>query len=278
MVLKILKDNDNINALINIEERSCNFMNNNPIGVFDSGIGGLTVLKKIIEILPNEKYIYYADTDNVPYGTKPKEEVKEYINNAVKFLISKNVKALVIACNTATSIAVKDLRCMYNVPIIGIEPAAKPAVENRGSKRVLIMATPTTIKEEKLKYLLHQLEAEESVDLIAMPKLVEFAENGDFKSEKVKEYIQEQLKEYNLEDYSELVLGCTHFPFFKEILSEIFPKDTQIIDGSLGVANRLRSVLEEKELLGDNKLEIEYYYSGRLAENKEELNELLSSI
>ena len=250
-------------------------MNNNPIGVFDSGIGGLTVLKKIIEILPNEKYIYYADTDNVPYGTKPKEEVKEYINKAVEFLISKNVKAIVIACNTATSIAVKELREKYTFPIIGIEPAAKPAVENRGNKKVLIMATPTTIKEEKLKYLLESLNAEENVDLIAMPKLVEFAENKDFESDNVKEYIQEQLKEYNLEDYSELVLGCTHFPFFKDILSKIFPKDTQIIDGSTGVANRLKNILQENNLLGNNQLEIEYYYSGKLAENEEELNKLL---
>ena len=251
-------------------------MNNNPIGVFDSGIGGLTVLKKIIEILPNEKYIYYADTDNVPYGTKPKEEVKEYIYNAVKFLISKNVKAIVVACNTATSIAVKELREKYIIPIIGIEPAVKPAVENRGDKKVLIMATPTTIKEEKLKNLLESLNAEQYVDLIAMPKLVEFAENKEFESDKVKEYIEEQLQEYNLGYYSELVLGCTHFPFFKEILLEIFPQDTQIIDGSHGVAKRLKNVLEENELLGNNKLEIEYYYSGRLAENKEELNELLN--
>jgi len=251
-------------------------MNNNPIGVFDSGIGGLTVLKEIIEILPNEKYIYYADTDNVPYGTKPKEEVKKYINEAVEFLISRNVKAIVIACNTATSIAVKELREKYTIPIIGIEPAVKPAVENRGNKKVLIMATPTTIKEEKLKYLLENLNAKEYVDLIAMPKLVEFAENKDFESEDAKEYIQEQLKKYNLEDYSELVLGCTHFPFFKEILLKIFPEGTQIIDGSKGVANRLKNVLEENDLLGNNKLEIEYYYSGRLAENKEELNELLN--
>lgn len=250
-------------------------MNNNPIGVFDSGIGGLTVLRKIIETLPNEKYIYYADTDNVPYGTKPKEEVKKYINNAVEFLISKNVKAIVVACNTATSIAMKELREKYTFPIIGIEPAAKPAVENRGNKKVLIMATPTTIKEEKLKYLLERLNAEEYVDLIAMPKLVEFAENKEFESENVKKYIEERLQEYNLDDYSELVLGCTHFPFFKEILSKIFPKDTQIIDGSTGVANRLKSILEENNLLGNNQLEIEYYYSGRLAENKEELNELM---
>lgn len=250
-------------------------MNNEPIGIFDSGIGGLTVLKQIIEILPNEKYIYYADTDNVPYGTKPKEEVKKYIKEAVDFLIHKKVKAIVIACNTATSIAVKDLREELAIPIIGIEPAAKPAVENRGNKKVLIMATPTTIKEEKLKCLLKKLNAEENVELIAMPKLVEFAENREFESEEVKQYIKEQLKQYRLDDYSELVLGCTHFPFFRKVLSDIFPKETQIIDGSIGVANRLKNVLEEQELIGDNKLEIEYYYSGKLVQNAKELNELL---
>ena len=250
-------------------------MNNNPIGVFDSGIGGLTVLKKIIEKLPNENYIYYADTDNVPYGTKPKEEVKKYINDAVDFLISKKVKAIVIACNTATAIAVEELRKKYDIPIIGIEPAAKPAVENRREKRVLIMATPTTIREEKLSNLLKDLNAIEYVDLIAMPKLVEFAENKDFESGKVKEYIQEQLKSYNLNDYSNLVLGCTHFPYFKKVLSEMFSKDIQLIDGSQGVANRLKYVLEENNLQGNNELSIEYYYSGKAVENKEELDELL---
>ena len=251
-------------------------MNNNPIGVFDSGIGGLTVLKKIIEILPNEKYIYYADTDNVPYGTKPKEEVKKYIEEAVNFLLSKKVKAIVVACNTATSIAIKDLREKYTIPIIGIEPAAKPAVENRGEKRVLIMATPTTIKEEKLKFLLEKLDATEYVDLVAMPKLVEFAEKEDFNSSEVTKYIKEQLIEYNLEEYSELVLGCTHFPLFKKVLAEIFPIDIQIIDGSQGVANRLKNILIQQEQLGNNKLEIEYYYSGRVVENKEKLERILN--
>ena len=253
-------------------------MNNQPIGVFDSGIGGLTVLKKIITILPNESYLYYADTQNVPYGTKPKEEVKKYVKEAVDFLVSKHVKAIVVACNTATSIAIQDLRSNYTLPIIGIEPAAKPAVENRGSKKVLIMATPTTIREEKLKDLLEQLSAQESVDLIAMPKLVEFAEKREFESNAVKEYIKKELESYNLEDYSELVLGCTHFPFFKKTLSAIFPKDTQIIDGSLGVANRLKNVLEEQNLLGNRKLEIEYYYSGNKVNNQEELNELLKNM
>lgn len=242
-------------------------MDNRPIGIFDSGIGGLTVLKKIIEILPNEEYIYYADVDNVPYGVKPIEEVKIYIDKAVKFLISKDVKAIVIACNTATSIAANDLREKYNIPIIGIEPAIKPAIEHRKNKKVLVMATPATIKGEKLKQLLIKLEAQEYVDLIAMPKLVEFAERGDFNSKDVKKYINEQLKHFNLKEYSVLVLGCTHFPLFKDVLSNVFFNDIEIIDGSMGVAKRVKDVLNKKEKLANNQLKIEYYYSGRKIEN-----------
>lgn len=250
-------------------------MNNKPIGVFDSGIGGLTVLKEIIKILPNEEYIYYADTDNVPYGIKPKEEVKEYINKAVNFLIDKDVKAIVIACNTATSIAINDLRKKYSLPIIGIEPAAKPAIENRGQKKVLIMATPTTIREEKLHNLLKNFNAEKFVDLIAMPKLVEYAETGKFNSKEVKDYLNMQLEKFNLQDYSEIVLGCTHFPFFKEEIREMVPQSISIIDGSKGVANRLKNILQENNLLGNNNLKIEYYYSGRKAENWTKLDNLL---
>ncbi len=240
-------------------------MNNKPIGVFDSGIGGLTVLKKIIEVLPNEKYIYYADTDNVPYGIKPKEEVKKYIKNAIEFFISKEVKAIVIACNTATSIAINDLRKEYTIPIIGIEPAVKPGIENREGKKVLVMATPITIQEEKLQNLVKNLNATEEVDLISMPKLVEFAEKTEFESNEVEEYIERQLGTYNLNDYSTLVLGCTHFPLFKNEFSKIFPNKIQMIDGGLGVANRLKDVLEKTELSGNNELEINYYNSGKLA-------------
>ena len=250
-------------------------MNNKPIGVFDSGIGGLTVLKEIIKILPNEEFIYYADTDNVPYGIKPKEEVKEYINQAVKFLIDKDVKAIVIACNTATSIAINDLRKKYSLPIIGIEPAAKPAIENRGQKKVLIMATPTTIREEKLHNLLKKFSAEEFVDLIAMPKLVEYAESGEFNSKEIEDYLKKQLQEFNLNDYSEIVLGCTHFPFFKEEIKKVVPQSISIIDGSKGVANRLKDILQKNDLLGNNNLKIEYYYSGRKVEDCEKLEKIL---
>ena len=119
-------------------------------------------------------------------------------------------------------------------------------IENRENKKVLIMATPITIKEEKLNNLLEKLNAKEYVDLIGMPRLVEFAENNEFETIQVREYIEEKLKEYNISDYSQLVLGCTHFPFFKNQLLEIFPKEIKIIDGSVGVANRLKNLLEEQ--------------------------------
>lgn len=253
-------------------------MNNKPIGVFDSGIGGLTVLKKIIKVLPNEKYIYYADTDNVPYGTKPKEDVKKYVKEAVEFLIKNNVKVIVIACNTATSIAIKDLRNEYSLPIIGIEPAVKPAIENRCNKKVLVMATPITIREEKLHNLVNELNAESNVDLIAMPKLVEFAEAGEFDSNKVTEYLISQLKDFDLEKYSELVLGCTHFPFFKEEIRNVIPDSVNIIDGSQGVANRLKDVLTTEKLLGNNELKIEYYCSGKKSKNVDLFKKLLQRI
>lgn len=243
-------------------------MENNPIGIFDSGIGGLTVLKKIIEVLPNEQYLYYADVDNVPYGIKPKNDVKKYVKKAIEFFISKKVKAIVIACNTATSVAIADLREKYSIPIIGIEPAVKPAIEKRNNKKVLIMATPITIKEEKLQNLIKNLNATEFVDSIDMPELVRFAEKMEFESDEVNEYIKKRLSIYNLEDYSILVLGCTHFPLFKKVLSQIFPSKIQIIDGSIGVANRLKDILEKSNALGNNKLSINYYHSGRLADEK----------
>lgn len=246
-------------------------MNNNPIGVFDSGIGGLTVLKQIIKILPNEKYIYYADVDNVPYGLKSNEQILEYVKKAVDFLISKKAKAIVIACNTATSVAINKLREDYAIPIIGIEPAIKPAVENRKNKKVLLMATPVTVKGEKVKALIQKLNAENIVELMAMPELVTFAEESKFETDEVREYILKKIKKINLDEYSYLVLGCTHFPYFKPILKTIFPDNICIIDGSIGVASRLRETLENNELLGNNKLKIEYYYSGRLVKEKPEI-------
>lgn len=243
------------------------------IGFFDSGIGGVTVLYEALKALPNEDYIYYADTLNVPYGTKPKEVVKQFILGAAEFMINEGAEILVIACNTATSVAIEELRRTYNIPILGMEPAVKPAVEKSFSnnKRVLVTATPLTIKEEKLKNLITKLNNESNVDLLGLPGLVEFAENLCFEEKPVKEYLLSELKQFDLDKYGTIVLGCTHFPYFKDIFKLIVPRDIDIIDGSIGTVNNLKRKLEGMESSSAGSGKITYYNSGSLVKDPKDL-------
>lgn len=221
------------------------------IGFFDSGIGGLSVLREALKILPNENYIYYADTRHVPYGVKPKEEVKQYVFQAVAFMAAQGIKGLVIACNTATSIAVKELREMYQFPIVGMEPAVKPAVERNGGedKRVLVLATPLTLREEKFQNLVDQVDCGHIVDFLPLPELVMFAEQLEFSQEVVGSYLTSSLAKYNLKNYGTIVLGCTHFPFFKSVFQKVLPPHIDLIDGNVGTVKHLKNVLEEAGVL-----------------------------
>lgn len=243
------------------------------IGFFDSGVGGITVLYDTLKMLPNENYIYYADTSNVPYGPKPKDEVKKYIFNAIEFIIEQGVKAIVIACNTATSVAIEELRAKYSIPIIGMEPAVKPAVErNRNTnKRVLVTATALTLKEEKLQNLITKLDNDHIVDLLPLPGLVQFAERFEFNEEIVLPYLEEQLLKYDLNNYETIVLGCTHFSFYKDIFRKILPADTDIIDGNIGTVKHLKRILEKMDAINEGDGNIIFYNSGRKVENKEKL-------
>ena len=231
------------------------------IGMFDSGMGGLSLLHKAIKYLPGEDYVFYADIKNVPYGSKTPEQIKAFSSAAAEFMIEKGCKAMVVACNTATSVAIEHLRNKFDFPILGIEPAVKPAVTHEGHKRVLVMATPVTVREAKLHMLISRLDATEDVDLLAMPDLVTFAECENFGAE-VEEYIKKQLGDTDLSQYSSLVLGCTHFNNFKDTFAKIFPKDTAIIDGSRATIRHLDSILTEKGMRGGGSGEIEYYTSG----------------
>lgn len=234
------------------------------IGVFDSGVGGITVLHEALKQLPQENFIYYADTDHVPYGTKTKEEVKQLVLEAVDFMAQEGIKALVVACNTATSIAIKDLREKYRFPILGMEPAVKPAVEKNGSKRVLVLATPLTLQEEKYRNLVSSLDHAHIVDGVAMPELVGYAEKFIFDQTIIVPYLRQKLSALDLKQYGTVVLGCTHFPYFKESLQSIFPQGTAIIDGSVGTVNYLKKKLAEKDLLAqDGQKEVVFYSSGR---------------
>lgn len=213
------------------------------IGFFDSGIGGITVLYDSIRLLKNIDYLYYADTDNVPYGIKDKEIVKGYIFKAVDFMVNEGVDGLVIACNTATSIAIRELRSRYQLPIIGMEPAVKPAVEHYGDKRVLVLATPLTLKEDKYEDLVSKVDEANIVDSLPLPELVKYAEGFKFDGEEIKRYLLDKLSRYELSDYGTIVLGCTHFLYFRKLLQEILPVHINLIDGNIGTIRHLGNIL-----------------------------------
>lgn len=241
------------------------------IGFLDSGIGGLSVLREALTLLPNEDYIYYADTENAPYGLKTKDEVKSLTMDAVQFLVEKGIKALVIACNTATSAAVEDLRNKYSFPIIGMEPAVKPAVEKEHAtgKRVLVLATPLTLKESKFQNLVSRVDADHIVDMLPTPRLVEFAEKFIFEGAQVENYLKEVMPWSSISNYSTVVLGCTHFPLFRQTLIKLLPNYIDIIDGNRGTVKYLAENLKTSHLLNPDsyKGSISFYRSGVLVED-----------
>jgi glutamate racemase len=218
------------------------------IGFFDSGIGGLTVLGHALKILPFADYIYYADIEHLPYGEKTKSEVKQYVQNGMDYMDKIKVDAVVIACNTATSAAAGKLRKNYSFPIIGMEPAVKPAVAycKETGKKVLVLATSLTLREEKFNQLIHRLDATEIVDTMALGGLVEFAEQFKFDTSDVYQYLQKKFAPLAIPDYGAVVLGCTHFPLFSKVLQQSFTEEAVFFDGSVGTINHLADILKQK--------------------------------
>ncbi|WP_105618171.1 glutamate racemase [Vallitalea okinawensis] len=245
------------------------------IGIFDSGIGGITVLKQAIEKLPMADFIYYADTLNVPYGTKSSEQVKGYVDDVVSFLMARDIEALVIACNTATSIAVRDLRNKYNIPIIGMEPAIKPAIREGNTKKVLVLATELTLKQAKFKELVSSMGANERITGIPAPRLVEFAEKGQIHTSEVLGYLEEIFKNINFNEYEYMVLGCTHFIYFKQAIRKIVPEHMKIIDGNQGTTKHLFNLVKDKYTDIENKGSVKFFYDGILDEKGDVLRRYL---
>jgi glutamate racemase len=206
------------------------------IGFFDSGVGGLTVLKEALSQLPNELYIYYGDTKNSPYGEKSAEEIIECSKKAVSFLCEQGAEIIVVACNTASSAAGQILRESFRIPIICMEPAIKLAFKEE-HKKILVLATNLTLHLDKYLVLKEKLNI--GIDEIAAPKLVEFAERFEFETGEVARYLEEILSGYDLNNYSHIVLGCTHFSFFKKALQALLPSFIKVIDGNRGTINQL---------------------------------------
>ena len=220
----------------------------NPIGVFDSGAGGISVLKELVRLMPNENYIYYGDSLNAPYGIKPTREVRQLtLENAAR-LIDLGAKEIVIACNTATSAAISDLRQIYPaIPIIGLEPAIKPAaLECRGG-RVLVMATELTLREKKFLSLLDKYKDIAQIISLPCPELVEFAEGDITCGRELDDYLQGLLAPYK-DNVKGIVLGCTHFPLLKDAIQRA-AGDIKLYDGGIGAAREALHQLQEADLV-----------------------------
>ncbi len=234
------------------------------IAFFDSGMGGLTVLKEAQNLLPNEHFIYFADTDHVPYGTKTKEEIIHLVQHAAQFLTQFSLKALVVACNTATSVAIKELRATYDFPIIGMEPAIKPAVQQNTSLKTMVSATELTLKEDKLHRLVQDLDAGAKVDFLSLQELVAFAEEFRFYHTEVWNYLEQTLKQVDWSQYDSLVLGCTHFIYFRKQLRYLLPHHVKLIDGNLGTIRHLKNQIHLEK--SPHQTPIQYFQSGRKKE------------
>ncbi|WP_051569206.1 glutamate racemase [Alkaliphilus transvaalensis] len=221
-----------------------------PIGVFDSGVGGISVLADLIHLLPSENYIYYGDSGNAPYGIKEADEVRGRSLEIADFLIKQGIKALVVACNTATSVAVNELRQKLEIPVIGMEPALKPAVEGTKGGTIAVMATPMTLKEKKFDCLIRQFEGREILKL-PCPGLVEIIETKGTSSQELEDYLRELFSSIDLEKIEAIVLGCTHYVFIKEALTRIVGEEINLIDGNLGTARHLSRVLQETNLVNN---------------------------
>ena len=220
---------------------------NAPIGMFDSGVGGISVLREAVRRLPNERFVFYGDTKNAPYGTKSREQVLFLSRQVVKILLDKGCKAIVIACNTATSAAAATLRAEYaDVPIIAMEPAIKPASLLRKDGVVLSLATPGTIAGEKYAHLMARFG--EGVVSLPCPGLMEFAERGELTGDRLNRFLSDLLAPYRGEKVEAVVLGCTHYVFLKRAIGAFFP-GAPLIDGNEGTVRQLIRRLDENGLL-----------------------------
>lgn len=227
-----------------MDKREC------PIGVFDSGLGGISVLKELVALMPQENFIFYGDSKHAPYGTKTLEEVQMLTCADAEYLIAQGVKALVVACNTATSAAIQILREKYeDMPVIGIEPALKPAVLAKKNPRVLVMATPMTLREEKFRQLMERYETHAEILPLPCPGLVEFVERGELDSPELESFLRELFAEYLVHPVDCVVLGCTHYPFVREMIRKVLGAEALVFDGGAGTARETQRRLAEGGLL-----------------------------
>ena len=219
--------------------------NINPIGLFDSGIGGTSIWKEIHNLLPNEDTIYLGDSKNAPYGEKSKEEIISLSCKNTEFLLNQNCKIIVVACNTATTNAIKELRTKYTIPFIGIEPAIKPAALHSQTQKIGILATKGTLNSDLFYKSVEQFKNIQIIEQIGFG-LVELIENGKINSIEIKELLNQYLTPMIESNIDYLVLGCSHYPYLIPQIKKILPDNIKIIDSGEAVAKQTKTILLEK--------------------------------
>lgn len=248
--------------------------NNKKIGVFDSGIGGVTVLQEIIRILPNENYMYYSDSKNNPYGDKTDDEIKQLCDSIVQYLIKKECKIIVIACNTASAKTVQYLRRKYpQIPFIAIEPAYKMVHDYAYDKPTLVMATKGTINSEKFNLLLKKYNNHKTYVLPCVG-LADKIEKGN--KEEIRKYLNENIGIYKGK-VENVVLGCTHYPLIQKEIQQILGQ-VQFFNGAPNLAKHLKNVLKEKNLLNHGKGSVKFEDSQHIKQKEERFFEILKEI
>jgi len=239
--------------------------NSSPIGVFDSGVGGVSVMREISSLLPSENIIYFADSANVPYGNKSPEFIAKRCHEISHFLISKSCKIIVIACNTATASAIKSLRTAFpDTPFVGMEPAVKPATTASRVKKIGVLATVGTLKSALFAALLDKFAAGTEVIAQPAPGLVECVENGELNTDATKKLVKSFVEPLLKKEVDVIVLGCTHYPFLKSVIAEIAGPHVKLVDTGEAVARQVTRILSKSRLLADKNEtpQFEFFTSG----------------
>ena len=253
--------------------------NTHPIGLFDSGIGGTSIWKEVHALLPNENTIYLADSKNAPYGFKTKDEIIELSYKNTEFLLENNCKIIIVACNTATTNAIKELRTKYDIPFIGIEPAIKPAAIHSKTQCIGILATKGTLNSDLFHKSVAKHPEVEIIEQIGYG-LVQLIENGEIETPKMIELLEDYLQPMVKKNIDYLVLGCSHYPYLIPKIKKIIPNHIKIIDSGEAVAKQTQKILKEKDLLNSSKEKsYQLFYTNSdatvlktILENKETVN------
>jgi len=230
-------------------------MMNQPIGVFDSGVGGLTVVKELFQQLPNESIVYLGDTARVPYGTKSKSTVIKFTLENILFLLKQNVKLIIIACNTSSSLALEEVRKYFRIPIIGVIcPTAKEAVYASKNKRIGVIGTPATIKSRAYEIEIKRFDPDIKVISKATPLFVPLVEEGLINKPIAEEIVKMYLKDFKNENIDTLVLGCTHYPLLKPIIRKVMGSSINIVDSARQVVYEVKEILKAEGLSNSSKI------------------------